>query len=62
MQRNNYYVDNNQKPTIRVNPMLRQRLSYPQNVAADRHAPTASYVRQSRYTFVFWITFLIVCR
>jgi hypothetical protein len=29
-KQNTYYVDNNQKPTIRVNPMLRQRLSYSQ--------------------------------
>jgi len=57
-----YYVDNNQRSSIRNNLMLRQHLSYLQNAAADSHAPSASYVRQSNYTLVFWITFLIVCR
>lgn len=42
--------------------MLRQHLSFSQNAAADSHASSASYVRQSNYTFAFWITFLIVCR
>lgn len=62
IERFSHYVDNNQRPTIQVNPMLRQRLSDLQNAAADSHTPSTCYVRQSHYTFVFWITFLIVCR